>query len=178
MFARKGYAQATVEDIADEAGFTSGAVYAQFASKEALFLEVMSERATGRIGDAGDILADPERDLGELGCLITAAAADDPDFAALTAEFWLYAMRNPQALAIASERTLHAHQQIAEVLTEALRRRGIAASAETAESVATVVLSLFQGLVHQHRIVPELVPTELFGRAVELIFNGLRADAT
>jgi AcrR family transcriptional regulator len=44
VFARSGLADATLEEIAETAGFTRGAVYHHFASKEALFLAVIARR--------------------------------------------------------------------------------------------------------------------------------------
>ena len=38
---RKGFAQATVRDIAEAAGFSQGAFYSNFPSKEAILLEVV-----------------------------------------------------------------------------------------------------------------------------------------
>ncbi|ETK37109.1 hypothetical protein MPTA5024_05505 [Microbispora sp. ATCC PTA-5024] len=59
LFGRKGYAQTSVDEIADAARVTKGAVYHHFASKEALFRAVYAEveaeteaRATGA-GDPG-----------------------------------------------------------------------------------------------------------------------------
>ena len=46
MFRRLGYEAAKLEDIAEEAGFTKGAMYFHFASKEALFLELLSAAQT------------------------------------------------------------------------------------------------------------------------------------
>jgi len=43
LFGRKGYAQASVDEIADAARVTKGAVYHHFAGKEALFRAVYSE---------------------------------------------------------------------------------------------------------------------------------------
>ena len=44
MFADKGFRAATIADVADRAGYTIGAVYSNFASKDALFRALMSER--------------------------------------------------------------------------------------------------------------------------------------
>lgn len=44
LFAKKGYTAASVEDIMKEAGYTKGAFYAHFKSKEELFLQIMDER--------------------------------------------------------------------------------------------------------------------------------------
>jgi AcrR family transcriptional regulator len=60
LFGRKGYAQTSVDEIADAARVTKGAVYHHFAGKEALFRAVHAEveaeaqaRAVGA-GDPGD----------------------------------------------------------------------------------------------------------------------------
>jgi AcrR family transcriptional regulator len=44
VFAKKGYSRATLDEIAEEAGFTRGAVHHHFASKEDLFLAVIAKR--------------------------------------------------------------------------------------------------------------------------------------
>jgi AcrR family transcriptional regulator len=57
LFGRKGYAQTSVEEIADAARVTKGAVYHHFAGKEALFAAVYSEveaEAQARTADAVD----------------------------------------------------------------------------------------------------------------------------
>jgi len=57
LFGRKGYAQTSVDEIADAARVTKGAVYHHFAGKEALFRAVYAEveaEAQARALDAGD----------------------------------------------------------------------------------------------------------------------------
>ena len=44
-FARKGFAGASVDEIAEAAGYTVGALYSNFGSKERLFVELMRSRA-------------------------------------------------------------------------------------------------------------------------------------
>lgn len=43
LFARRGYSQTTVRDIADEAGILSGSLYHHFDSKEAMLHEILQE---------------------------------------------------------------------------------------------------------------------------------------
>jgi AcrR family transcriptional regulator len=50
-FGRRGYHGASLEEIAGEAGFSTGALYYNFASKEALFLALLDERIEERISD-------------------------------------------------------------------------------------------------------------------------------
>src|SRR5262249_8545776 len=50
VFLRKGYVATTVEEVAEAAGYSKGAVYANFASKDDLFLSVFDRHhaeATG-----------------------------------------------------------------------------------------------------------------------------------
>src|SRR5579883_3082128 len=44
LFARKGFAGASLEEIAESAGYSVGAVYSNFAGKEQLFLELLAAR--------------------------------------------------------------------------------------------------------------------------------------
>jgi AcrR family transcriptional regulator len=44
VFARRGFAAASLDEIAEAAGFTRGAVHHHFASKEELFLAVVEDR--------------------------------------------------------------------------------------------------------------------------------------
>lgn len=91
VFARKGYGAASVELIAESAGFSVGAVYSNFSGKEQLFSELMSQRAAGRVeaivaamGSAREQGEDP---LAVLGRMLIAAADKDIEAAALQSEF-------------------------------------------------------------------------------------------
>src|ERR671914_602702 len=48
VFARRGLDGATVEAVSEEAGFSTGAVYSNFESKEELFLSLYEERIQRR----------------------------------------------------------------------------------------------------------------------------------
>src|SRR5437870_12294969 len=45
VFARRGYHGTTVDDVAEEAGFTKGAFYSNFESKEDVFVELVADRS-------------------------------------------------------------------------------------------------------------------------------------
>ena len=94
VFARRGFHGASVDEIADEAELTKGAVYSNFASKDELFLGVVETclqppaelyrqlEAQANEQTEGDVASPPPRlgDLEEIWCL-------------LQIEFWLYALR-------------------------------------------------------------------------------------
>src|SRR4051794_19131259 len=168
-FARKGFAGASVEEIAEAAGYSIGAVYSNFGSKEQLFVELLSGRASGQVAEAAQILADEvaagHSPLDALGRMLTEGADKDVDFAPLQAEFWLYAIRNPAALDTLAARMREPRDALAAVVDGELDRRTVEAGASPT-AIATVVIALFQGLVRQRRIDPDSVPDELFGRAL------------
>src|ERR1700747_850082 len=101
VFARRGYDGASISEITSEAGLTSGAIYAHYASKAELFnatLEAYAERdfdqLIGRPGSEGvDALpavgaTSDQREATEASLLITAvvAARNDPEVARLMLE--------------------------------------------------------------------------------------------
>ena len=176
IFARKGYAGASVEEIAESAGYSIGALYSNFASKERLFLELMSARASRRVTAVTEILEDAGDPIEALAQLLerTADHNRDTDLMALRAEFWLYAVRNPETMeALATQRRDQVDALVG-VIGAAMERWAVPADISATE-LATVVLALFQGLVRQRRIDPGRVPGDLFAQSLRWLFAGLQA---
>ncbi|WP_245573897.1 TetR/AcrR family transcriptional regulator [Amycolatopsis nigrescens] len=178
-FAHKGFHGASVEEIAEAAGFSIGALYSNFSSKEQLFLELLSQRAHDRVTAAAEIFADADANtdpttgepLAALSRMLVDVADKDTDFAPLQAEFWLYAVRNPDVMETLAKRMREPRDALAR-LVDTTRDQPVVPS----ETVATVVLALFQGLVRQRRIDPASVPAELFGESLRWLFTGLEAN--
>ena len=80
LFAERGYRGASLDEIAEVAGFSKGAVYSNWPSKEALFLELL---------DA----ARPERPMDGLSTQPTG-------WALATLDFFIEAVRNPETRAL------------------------------------------------------------------------------
>ena len=57
VFALRGLQQASIDEVAEDAGFTKGAFYANFKSKEELFLAMLDERFAKRIADIEEVIA-------------------------------------------------------------------------------------------------------------------------
>jgi AcrR family transcriptional regulator len=179
VFARKGFAGASVEEIAETAGYSIGALYSNFDSKEQLFLELLSARRARRAGSVVATLraavAEHRDPLEALPGALMAFADRDADAAALQAEFWLYAVRNPQARAALAAQTATQLDALEELITEVLARDP-AAGATPPREVTVAVFALVQGLIRQRRIDPDRVPDELFTQALRWILTGVRAD--
>jgi AcrR family transcriptional regulator len=179
-YARKGFAGASVEEIAEAAGFSIGAVYSNFGSKDRLFVELLKERASEQVSRATQIVADAQTgdDPGPaLGRLLANAADKDPDFAPLQAEFWLYAVRNPPLLETLAEELRGPRAELEALMGKALEHIGARGSVP-ADAVATIAMALFQGLLRQRRIDPASVPDELLGQAMQWLFAGIAAGDT
>lgn len=100
VFAQRGFHAASLEEIADEAGFTRGAVYSNFENKEELFFAVLDRHVELQAAafdalfeDAGGPVAAPDDDIARLWRQL--GAGSDPQWIALNLEFRLYALRNP-----------------------------------------------------------------------------------
>lgn len=172
--ARKGYAAASVDEIASAAGYSVGAVYSNFSSKEKLFSELMNERASGRIDQVVRAVSEDSDGgpLRALGRVLVEIADNDIAFEAIQAEFWLHAVRNPDAMQILQDRSARTLASLREILADALERNNIDDSVSV-EGFAVVVLALFQGLIRQRRIDPARVPEELFGQALAWQLAGM-----
>jgi AcrR family transcriptional regulator len=95
---KKGFAQASVRDIADVAGFSQGAFYSNFPDKEAILLELVRRHQTEERAKIETVLnqasSEPAKVMAGLEKL-TATANSDPGFAVLAIELQLQALRSP-----------------------------------------------------------------------------------
>ncbi|HSJ18649.1 MAG TPA: helix-turn-helix domain-containing protein [Solirubrobacterales bacterium] len=91
VFARRGYHRATVDEIASEAGYSTGAVYSNFDGKEALFLAIADRQVEARVAEIRAVAdaaeADEDADV-EAASQFRAFLEADPDWPLLFYEFW------------------------------------------------------------------------------------------
>jgi AcrR family transcriptional regulator len=124
VFLAKGYHAATLEQIADEAGFSKGVVYSRFASKADMFLALLEARIAERAGQnakAASRLAG-SGDFGALLDLAQRAERAAPGWRLLVTEFRIHAARDPE-----------------------LNRRYAAVHARTVEGIARVLVTTSEG---------------------------------
>jgi AcrR family transcriptional regulator len=98
-FARDGFEAARLEDIAGLAGYTRGAFYAHFRSKEDIFFVLLEDWVGRRIGEVDALLAKQESPTKRLRAVREhyAQIARDRRLGLLTLEFKLFAIRHPEA---------------------------------------------------------------------------------
>jgi AcrR family transcriptional regulator len=97
VYAQRGFGGATLDEVAAEAGFTKGAVYSQFGSKENLLLALMEEHLARQVAEQIELF-DRERTTWERPLAGSARwmerLEEDPDAFRLFVELWTYAQRD------------------------------------------------------------------------------------
>jgi AcrR family transcriptional regulator len=178
LICRKGISEASVEDISADAGYTKGAFYANFRSKEELFLVMLDEKYA-------EELERLERDLageGEPGEEARHAAEEfirfawsDPEWPKLYFEFTAYAARNPAFRQELATRDRAMRERIAEVF----RRWSGDFPAEppfSYEDLAIMIFCMANGFLMGKLIEPDL-SEELYGTMMATFFLGTAALA-
>ena len=94
MFFKDGYHPTSLEKVADVAGYSKGAVYSNFRSKDELCAAVLDEIRAERFAEVLELVAQPDRfeALREWAERVIG----DPGWTPLEAEFALHARRNEQ----------------------------------------------------------------------------------
>lgn len=95
--ARNGYNGTSIADISEAAGFSKGAFFSNFESKEALLLELLRRHKQQNIAALRRIHAEAEQGEAALSALdrYLAALGDDADWVRLDVELQAYAARSP-----------------------------------------------------------------------------------
>lgn len=174
VFAKKGFAGASLEEIAELAGYTTGALYYHFPNKDKLFVELIrtgwSRQIAGRVDAVAEILKDEDADPFEtLSQALVADASRERDLAPLSGEFWLYALRNPDAMTVVAEKLREQGQGIEPAVAAAMKKAGTPAGITPGE-MTTVALVLFEGLARRRRMDPDAVPDDLLARVLHRLF--------
>lgn len=158
LFLANGYQGTSLEEIAEAAGFSKGAVYSNFDSKEALFVQVNTTRDERHVQPLLDALSagdDVESKLGALERWIHDSSAQDSEWIVVDTEFALVAHRTPGM----AERLRVLHRENRERITEVIRVHSTAAGivlSLDAEVIAEALIALLRGLALAHAIDPEV----------------------
>jgi len=179
VFAEKGFAAASLEEIADAAGYTRGALYYNFSSKDGLFVAVLTARLDAEIATIGDLIEhndDPSVFTEALRRRATArrSTRDALRWAQLSDEFWLYALRNPSAREKLAEHQRHLRSAYANGISTVLARIGVRPPAPV-EHLAVVILALDYGIPRQRWLDPKAIPEELFFDVLDLLIRSAQA---
>ncbi|HLM87167.1 MAG TPA: helix-turn-helix domain-containing protein [Solirubrobacteraceae bacterium] len=174
VYARRGFGGATLDEVAAEAGFTKGAVYGHFGSKENLLLALMEEHLAQQVVEQL-ALFDRERITWERPLAGSArwmqGLSEDPDPFRLFVELWTYAQRDERlrerlAVGVATLRATFAHFASTSAVDA-----GFESNPHAAEQFANIMLGLGLGLPMLKLIDSDAVPDTLLGAVLSVLIR-------
>ena len=164
VFLRRGFHGASLDDIAEEAGYTKGAVYSNFAGKDDLFLAVLDAHYGNRVEAYVQIMVEGEtfeEAIRTVSRFMIDLDVREPDWLATLAEFVAHAARDEplrRSYVRVRERFLVAIAGVIQVLVE---RHGLALRVPPLEA-ARASSVLIRGYSAERRLDPDAVSSELF----------------
>jgi AcrR family transcriptional regulator len=183
VFGERGFHAASIEEIAEEAGLSNGAIYYNFESKGDLFFALLEERLDERIhhmrrtigqqagaGSPATALADEARDA-------TRSLKESREWRLLLLEFVAHAARTPSLAPKLSAHKRRLRTVLAELLEQRLGERGIAPPIPVDE-LALAAAGLAEGLAVEELSDPGSVPDELLGEVLALLLVQSSSDQT
>jgi AcrR family transcriptional regulator len=174
LVVERGLAGASAEAICARAGYTRGAFYSNFESKEHLFVELLQERVyDGYRRMAQERLEAPEHQptLRETGEQL-ARMQEDPRgrwLLRLILELLAEAGRNERVRELAATFWSGTRALTAESIRQAASAAG-AREPQDAETLATALIAVDIGLALQHYVDPEAVPLDVYPELYERLF--------
>jgi AcrR family transcriptional regulator len=166
IFARDGFEACRIEDIAAGAGYTRGAFYAHFQTKQDLFFALLEQETNLHLKDLRDALEKCESDGERLGALreYFVHRSLDRQWATLILEFKLFAIRHPKVHAdlAATHRRIRASSKV-----------GYLAAKPGSEAVRAALEAVLVGLTIERAYDPSRLSREEASTLLGDIFDAL-----
>jgi len=129
VFAEKGFMAASLDDIAGAAGYTKGAIYKHFATKEDLFLAVSDRYWRRYFDNFAEVMSTATQigahELDQIAARWRQLSRDrGAEHAALGHEFTLYLLRNPEARGRVAAKRSEVVEKLAKFIVEGIDRLG------------------------------------------------------
>jgi len=164
LFVSQGFRATTVDEVAEAAGVTTGAVYSNFSGKEALLYAALDASAV--VPDLSPFLDDsasPAEQLGAFLSRVTRAASSGEwqQLQRLEQELLQLAQHDAQARDLIKRADRDKRATFANWL-QSEEGRGRITLGYPAEEVAAFVVALIRDLAQQHARDPREVPTRFF----------------
>jgi AcrR family transcriptional regulator len=173
-FAQKGFMAASVDDIARAAGYTKGAVYGHFATKEDLFLAVNDrywrsyfDTFTEILSAAAEVGARELDEVAEHWARLTRERGATR--AALGHEFSLYLLRNPDARARVADKRAEVVEHLASYITEGVERLG-GTLLVPAVTLAHVIIATSEAI----EVASQLDDVDLYGPVLRMYMSAIK----
>ena len=175
-FVSRGFHASSVDEVAERAGYTKGAVYSNFAAKEDLFFAVYERRVEQVLTEVAPGLRQlgAERAFDQLAAGAMHRRDPDDGWRAVFFEFWAHVVRHPEL----RERFAAIHARFLEPLADAVQQlaedRGLALPSDvTAGQVAAAWNAMEVGLNLERLTQPQTVDRALARRMGRLLLDAV-----
>jgi AcrR family transcriptional regulator len=175
VFAERGYRDASIDEIAERAGYSKGAVYWHFSSKDELFSTLLEERLDKpwREGIALLQSASADADMApEASARFTAMLRGQRELVLLDQEYWSLAVRDPKLRTRYAKRQRDLRRALGRAIAARMEHLGAPPLDEKPEELAAAFVALGQGLAIQRLIDARAVPDSILGDTFALIYAG------
>ncbi len=181
VFARDGFHGATLDAVAAAAGFTKGAVYSNWRSKDDLFLALLQDRMDRQLAVVSEVLESAGTERGDVATRVARLLESgvffwDEGWSALYLEFVVYARRNPEAQAKLADAARRSRAFVAELIDHTRVADDRPARYATRE-LAEMSLALFEGLALARLIEPDVVQDRIIDAAIAMLGDATDARA-
>jgi AcrR family transcriptional regulator len=177
VFPERGYHQTTVEEVADEAGLSIGAVYSNFESKADLFLALYGQHVERWLGELEQRVAEgktAEERTRAAGLWWVDFIEHERDWMVLEIEFWAHAVRDPALRSRFGALFAPLRRTTGELIERTASDFGLTLPAP-AHQLAMGVTALCTGLIVERVLSPEAVDDESFGLVLEAMLRSFGA---
>jgi AcrR family transcriptional regulator len=178
LFLRRGFHAASLELVAEEAGFTIGAVYSRFGSKADLFLAILDERIDQIVAEVAQVarLDQPLPAHAELLAGRRMALLErEREWFPLVLEFWSHAARDERLRREFATRHERLVQAYAGLIEADYARLGLTLPLAP-EVLARAVVAMGNGVALERLADPDRVPDGLLSTMAISFLRGAAAD--
>jgi AcrR family transcriptional regulator len=172
VFDRLGYNGASLDAVAEAAGYTKGAVYSNFETKADLFFALLE-----RYVEAESAMQNAQLESGTIADFIDSldatfehTARGDPEWVLLQVEFWLAAARDPAMREKYLEGAAEIRTMSGRTIDEKLAEIG-ARPVFSGEELGILLNAVGTGLALNFYLEPDALDPKLFVRAARVLFG-------
>jgi AcrR family transcriptional regulator len=180
LFTANGFHATSLDAVAVAAGYTKGAVYSNFSSKEDLFFAVYERRVDRHVAHVSELLDEPpdarEAILRVVGAVGELRRRRADGWMAVFLEFWTHVLRHPEHRARFGEAHRRAIEPFKVALEHFAAQEGITLSIP-ADQLATAMFAMENGIGLERLTDPATADHDLPIRLGRLIFDGLVREA-
>ncbi len=176
VFAAEGFAGATIDAIGQAAGFTKGAVYSNFGSKDELFLALLDrefELRGEQIATALDSDGDTPAAAQALSRSVLDSVHDHADYYVLFVEYWLRAVRDPEL----RERLIARRRAAAAEQADNFAESAASTAGRPLADLAQLVVTMNLGIAMEEVLRPGTIDPDLLAQLITSLLESVAVQS-